>query len=94
MHTTTDVTVQVRQDVAAALHHHRRKNRAARELMAAAEELGVELKPMHPETLDPALSRYFAVQLDDATTTGQVLTCLRNCAAVEAAYVKPIDELP
>jgi len=52
------------------------------------------LQPMHPGTTDPVLESFFMVDVADSDEAGRVLNRLRNDSAVQAAYVKPDDELP
>jgi hypothetical protein len=58
------------------------------------EKLGVELEPMHPGTRDPFLAPYFIVEVPDSETAERIVTHLRQSGAIEAAYIKPLDELP
>lgn len=57
-------------------------------------DLGVELQPLHPGTSDSELQRFFIVTMEDGERVNQVLESLRECHGIEAAYVKPPDELP
>jgi hypothetical protein len=88
------VTIQLRQDVAIALQQRQINTPAAQELFKTAQELGVELKPMHPGARDSYLAPYFTAEVPNSATAERVINRLRNCEAVEAAYVKPADEMP
>jgi hypothetical protein len=48
---------------------------------------------MHPGVDDPSLGSYFTADVDD-NRVDAVLDALHSSAAIEAAYVKPADELP
>jgi len=58
------------------------------------EELELALEPMHLETNDPVLQSYFIVEVPDSVTAQRVIERLQQSPAIEAAYVKPPDELP
>jgi hypothetical protein len=80
--------------VAPALHPGQPPTAASEQLLQAAEELGVMLKPVHPSAEDPYLAPYFTVEVPDAATAEKVIEHFKHCKAVEAAYVKPPDEIP
>ena len=52
-----------------------------------------EVRPLNPGTMDPVLSRYFAVDVPDASVPA-MLKRLRAMLGVDAAYTKPPDALP
>jgi hypothetical protein len=62
-------------------------------LWQTLREHGVTLMPMHPGVDDSTLASYFTADVDDDQVE-TVLDALRSSAAIEAAYVKPADELP
>lgn len=88
------ITVQVSVDVARTLHRRGPPTTKSQELFKIVEELGVLLEPMHPGAEDPLLAPYFTVEVPDSTTAERVITHLRQSKAIEAAYLKPPDELP
>jgi len=88
------VTVQVSADVARTLHERGSPTTGSQELLQTAEELRVVLEPMHPGAEDPHLAPYFTVEVPDSATAEQVIARLQHCKAIEAAYLKPPDELP
>ena len=90
----TQVTVLVRSDVAKALQQGSPTTTAARDIVQAAEELGVSLAAMHPGVDDPNLSGYFTANAADERAAQRVVDRLRSLEAVEAAYVKPPEALP
>jgi hypothetical protein len=89
------ITVQVRQDVAPALHGRESAPPEVVELRQRLAELGVRLELVHPGEDDPLLAPYLTAEVpDDGELTARVLRILEESAVVEAAYVKPPDELP
>lgn len=58
------------------------------------KELGVVLKPVHPETNDPMLSPYFTVEVPDKPKAEQVINRLKGSGLIDSAYIKPDDEMP
>lgn len=88
------ITIQVTTAAARRLHERAPPTPATEELARAAAQLGVALKPLHPGVEDPALATYFVVEVPDMATASQVMDQLQRCQAVEAAYVKPPDEMP
>ena len=89
-----DVTIRTRPEAARGLHRRQPSTPASDELLQAAEELGVVLRPVHPGAEDPRLAPYFMVEVPDQATAERVTRRLQQCRAVEAAYVKPPDEPP
>ena len=63
-------------------------------LFRSVEEMGVTLAPLHPDSPDRELASYFRVDVPEGIDVEQVLNVLRSSPTVEAAYVKPADELP
>ena len=59
-----------------------------------ARSLGVRLLPMHPGTHDPELRTYFIIEVPDRQTADRIVTALLGTAEVEAAYLKPTEEMP
>lgn len=88
------VTVQVSIDVARGLHQRGPRTTDSEVLLGMMETIGLTLQPMHPDTDDPNLQRYFTGAVPDRATAQRVIDSLQQVAAIEAAYVKPIDELP
>lgn len=90
----TQVTVQVSADVARALRQQRPATAESESLLSMIETFGLTIEPMHHDTDDPSLQSYFIVEAPDHATAQGVMDRLRQSEAVEAAYVKPPDELP
>ncbi len=89
-----EVTIRVREDNAVVLYGQRPSNPAAKELLHMVEELAVVLEPLHPGSNDPHLIPYFRINVPDRAAAERIISRLQRCRAVEAAYVKPPDELP
>lgn len=64
------------------------------ELLQMADELGIILKPLHPDIEDLQLSYYFTIDVPDILKAQKVISSLKDCRAIEAAYLKPKDEMP
>jgi hypothetical protein len=90
------ITVQVAESLARTLRtsNARGADAEARALLGVAHELGVALVPLHGGTDDARLARYFTVDVPDVARAEDIARRLRQVAGVEAAYVKPPDELP
>jgi hypothetical protein len=89
-----NVIIKVRRDIAVNMEKRRPENEEAGELFEAAEELGVDLRPMHPRVKDPDLASYYVVEVSDSREAERVAERFRICRAAEAVYAKPPDELP
>ena len=88
------VIIQVSPDLASALHKRVSPTIESKELLSFIQASGLTLKPMHPDTEDLTLLNYFVVEVPDQATAQRVVEHLQQFAGVEAAYVKPPDELP
>jgi len=88
------VTVHVNQEAAVKLRKHQHNTPQTREIAEVADDLGVAIEPMHPDVDDPDLAQYFIVQVPDSTAAEEVIKRLRNCEAVESAYIKPPEAMP
>jgi hypothetical protein len=88
------ITVHLSPDVAEQLQRGSAETAAADELITAATELGVELRPMHPNAADAALRATFVVDVKDAALAGEVVSRLQALPATRAAYIKPAPEMP
>ena len=88
------ITVKVSADIGRSIHQRSPSTTESAELLRIAESLGVTLEPMHPDTADSNLVRYFIVEVPDAETAQRVINRLQQSKAIEAAYLKPPDEVP
>lgn len=87
-------TVQVTGDVARAIRARQTSTWEAKGLLGLLNEWGVTVTPLHSDTADPELQTYFVMDLPDDGSAEEILGHLRDMAGVEAAYVKPPDDLP
>ena len=78
----TQVLVQLAREAAGAAE---RRDHA---VFARATDLGVSLRPVHPQSSDPALSCWFHAEVDHAKAD-ELAETLRSVPDVTAAYVKP-----
>lgn len=88
------ITVKVSAEVARSLHFGAAQTADSRALLRAAEDMGTALEPMHPGSDDPLLAPYFVAQVPEGEEAEQVIARLLGCSAIEAAYLKPPDEMP
>jgi len=89
-----EVVVQLRPEIAQALHGHGPPTAESSEVASRLKKFGVELRALHPGARDPSLQPHFAVDVKDPETAQQVVDALRESPAVEGAYIKPAAELP
>jgi hypothetical protein len=55
---------------------------------------GSALRPTHPDTSDPELRRYFALDIADSSSASLTRERLAATPGVEAAYIKPEEAPP
>lgn len=89
-----EVTIKITSNEALALQQKNSSPDVPGELLQAIEELGVALKPLHPGAKDPDLFTYFKVEVQNFAEAERAVNRLSRCQNVEAAYLKPADELP
>lgn len=58
------------------------------------QEFGASLYQLHPGSVDPALRRYFVVDMPQPARAEELAERLRGLPGVDAAYVKPPSEAP
>ena len=88
------ITLQLDRDIAHELRHGQPPSVHTREILSTIEALQLSLRPIHPGTADSDMDRYFTVDLDDEASGEELRQRLEGCIGVEAAYIKPADELP
>ena len=91
------VIVQLQEDAAKDLQQGLTEPTAkpeTKELIDKANELGAQLEPLHPGQTHPMLTSYFTVEVPDREAAEKVIDRLSQFKIVEAAYLKPDDELP
>lgn len=87
------VTIKLSLDTALALKKQKLISES-QELLQVTKELQIELKPMHPDAQDTLLIPWYKIELRDDAKVDYVISRMLSCKGVEAAYVKPPDELP
>ena len=55
--------------------------------------LAYSLQPVHPTTQDPELETFFTIDVREPGEAAELARRLREDPCVEAAYIKPDDEL-
>ena len=87
------IIIQVSINVARALLQQTVATVDSKKIHRITKELGIDMKPLHPGVEDPLLAGYFFADVPDADTA-RVVARLQKSSSVEAAYLKPPDELP
>ena len=87
------VVLKLSQNAAETLHGLR-PSPEGEQLRAMVAHLGLRLEPMHPGASEPSMRQYFTTHFADKTAASNVVAQLQQNPSVEAAYVKPGDELP
>ena len=64
------------------------------QLLAATAELGIRLQPVHPGQTHPLLAPFFMVEVSNREQAEKVIDRLQRFNIVEAAYLKPEEQLP
>lgn len=95
------VMIQLREDAAMEMHNQSgqmaesaQSNPEMERLRKATEELGVRLEPVHPGQTHPLLTPFFMIEVPDQETADKTIRRLRRFKIVEAAYIKPDEQLP
>ena len=86
------VIVQLRDDPPAAAD--RQGTRASGRLASVLDDYALTARPLDPGTTDPTLRRFYTIDLPPEVSVDDLLDRLRTLDGVEAAYVKPPDEMP
>lgn len=88
------ITIKVSEEMARNLHQRGSSTPELKELIKLEKEFNVAIEPMHPYSDNSRLDPYFVVRIPEHATTEEMLTRFRQCKMIEAAYIKPPDELP
>lgn len=86
--------VMVSLRAARALHERSPPIEDAEDLPNVMEAFGLAMEPLHRSTDDPTLQKYFVVEVPDVETAQRLIERLQQSPLVEAAYIKPPDEMP
>jgi hypothetical protein len=87
----SEIYLQLELAAARALHAGR-PHPPADEVARTVRALGLRLEPLHPGAPDELLPYFIA--RGECGEVASALAALRQCRAVEAAYIKPPDEAP
>ena len=94
------VIVQLQEDAAMELQQGQDRTSSpvtsseTKELLDAAAGLGARLEPLHPGQTHPLLTPYFMVEVADREAAQKVIDSLSRFQIVEAAYLKPEEQMP
>ena len=88
------VMLQIQPAAAMTLRQGLGSSAAAAELLQKAKKLGIVLRSFRVPSMSSALASGFTVEVPDRATADRVIQELRDCDAVEAAYLVPPTELP
>jgi hypothetical protein len=88
------ITVKVAKDIVSAIQKKRSNGNLADQILDAEQKFGVALKPLHDDVNNIDLSTYFVIDVSNSSKAQDILTHLRRCKGIEAAYIKPHDSLP
>ncbi len=87
------VTIRIRPDCVVAVRERKAANPGVSDVLRTIEALAGSLHPLHPGIDDARLASYFQVDVPDKRTAEQLASTLRANPVVEAAYVKPREEM-
>jgi hypothetical protein len=95
------VMIQLREDAAMELRNQSgpqgsasQKGAATKRLLAETAKLGVSIEPVHPGQTHPLLVPYYMIEAPDRKTADRIISRLKRFDIVEAAYIKPEEQLP
>lgn len=86
--------MQLDGTAAGAFRSGRASGQDVAQLWRVLAELGISLRPQHPDIDDPELARYFVGEVRGRDDGARVVAALTALRAVTAAYAKPTAELP
>jgi hypothetical protein len=66
----------------------------SRKLADVSSKFGIDIQPIHAGITIPELASYFGAEVPDMETAEELIVKLKETGIVDAAYVKPADELP
>lgn len=88
------VNVQIATETARALQERSPPNAESEALLRMIQTFGLTLEPLHRNADDDRLQSHFKLEVPDLETAQRVMNRLQQSSVVEAAYLKPPDELP
>lgn len=88
------VVIRVRDGLLVAGDKDLKTTPTSRKLNDISAMLGVDMHPIHVGIAIPELASYFGAEVPDMDTAQKLIIKLKETGMVDAAYVKPADELP
>jgi hypothetical protein len=89
---TTQFTLNISKELQDALQQ-KKVSSTAKKIIEGVQKLNAKIRPLHPGIDDPALSRYFIVELPRGANANQEIPKLNKLPGITAAYAKPQDHL-
>jgi hypothetical protein len=89
-----EVTVKLPLNIARALRGRAPPMAKSSELAGVIDSLGVKMEPLHPDAETPELMSYFKITTSSREVAQHVIDAIQQREEVEAAYIKPPDEMP
>lgn len=88
------VALQTHPEVAADLLQTAPRGANILRILSLLKEFGADLRPTFPEVDDPELKTHFFIDVADSRAAKTLASRLAAVPGVEAAYVKPREEVP
>lgn len=89
--TTIVLNVQVSQSLIERIQKGMEKTSQISNL---EKEFKTVLVPIHPHTKDKLLAVHYRMVVSNQEDAEKLKKALLNCEGIDAAYIKPMDELP
>jgi hypothetical protein len=87
------IVVKISKDIVNAIQNKKHNVDLADEILNVEREFDVTLKRLHPGINNTDLSTYFTIDVPNSSNARSIITHLQRCKGIEAAYVKPQDDL-
>ncbi len=88
------ITIKISAETVQNLHQRSPSTPELMELLKIEKKFGITIEPLHPFLNDLHLDPYFVVRMPKDVNAEEIIARLRQCKMVEAAYIKPPDEMP
>ena len=88
------VAVQTNPSITADLLKNSPAQASSRQIVALARRFHTTLQSTFSQVSDSALQSHFFLEVGDQAVAEELVALLRKAKGVEAAYVKPHDEVP
>jgi hypothetical protein len=83
------VVIQLRLEEALALQTGQSSTPELQQVLRTIQELGGDLRPVHPGSTGSLLAPYFVVDVPNRLVADQLIARLLTSSAVSAAYIEP-----